>query len=189
MSNPIETTKDRIRAEAQRLFVERGVDAVSVRAIARAVGMSAANLYAHYKSRDELVADLFAKGLAEYGRRLGEAAQVPGDVRVRVEAMVRLICLLHDEDETRFRFLLLTQHRNLSGIDRRADSNPVEVVQRTISAAMQAGEIRTGDPALLAAAIVGIVIQAATFHVYGRIDRRLGEMSDEIVALCLRVLP
>ena len=184
-----ETTKDRIRSEAQRLFVERGVDAVSVRDIARAVGMSAANLYAHYKSRDELVADLFVTGLAEYGRRLSEAAKTPGDVRPRVEAMVRLICLLHSEDEIRFRFLLLTQHRNLSGIDRNADSNPVEVVQRTISAAMKAGEIPAGDPALIAAAIVGIVIQAATFHVYGRIDRSLSEMSDEIVALCLRVLP
>jgi AcrR family transcriptional regulator len=189
MSNPSETTKDRIRSEAQRLFAERGIDAVSVRDIARAVGMSAANLYAHYKSRDELVADLFVTGIAEYGRRLSEAAKVPGDVRARIAAMVRLICLLYDEDETRFRFLLLTQHQNLNAIDRHADSNPMEVVQRTIASAAKGGEISGGDPTLIAAAIVGIVIQAATFHVYGRIDRRLGEMTEEIVALCLKVLP
>ena len=51
--------------------------------------------------------------------------------------------------------------------------------------AVIAGEATVRDPQLLTAAIVGIVVQAATFRLYGRIGRSLDEMADEIVDLCL----
>ena len=50
--------KERIKREAMRLFVEHGVDAVSMRDIADAVGMKAPSLYAHFRSREDLIGDL-----------------------------------------------------------------------------------------------------------------------------------
>ena len=179
------STKDRIRQEALHLFAEQGIAAVSVKQIAAAVGMTASNLYAHYKSRDDLIEDLFCAGYADYGRRLAEVAGRPAPFHDRLEAMVRLICRLHDEDADLFRFLLLTQHRNLPGIDARSPLNPVEIVQRTVESAIAAGDIPAArDPAVTAAAVIGCVLQPAVFCTYGRLGRTMTEAADDIVALC-----
>jgi len=179
--------KERIKREAMRLFVEHGTDAVSMRDIADAVGMKAPSLYAHFRSRDDLIGELFHASYAAYGRRLAEAASIPGGFRRRLEAMVRVVCALHAEDELLFNFLLLTQHGFLRQVPP-ADDNPVEVICRSVAAAMDAGEIPPGDATLLAGAIIGIIVQPATFKLYGRLSQGLGELADEIVALCLKVV-
>lgn len=183
--------RERVREQALRLFAERGVDAVSMRDIAGAAGMKAASLYNHWPSREALVRELFLDGYAGYGRRLAELADGPGMFVERLERMVRLVCRLHGEDHTLFRFLLLNQHHHLAAFDEAA-ANPVEVFQRTVEGAMREGEIPYADPALMTAAIVGILVQAATFHLYGgavgRLPQRLDAMADDIATLCNRLL-
>lgn len=174
-------TRERIKQEAMGLFVERGVDAVSVRDIADRVGMKPSNLYAHFRSREELVQELFAEGYAEYGRQL--RAVPPGPFAERLTAMIHLICRLHDQDTTRFRFLLLSQHAALSGVD--AGGTPVDVVQETVTEAMEKGEVRADDPALLTAMIVGVVLQAATFRMYGRLATDLAGLAPRLAEACL----
>ena len=176
-------TRGRIKQEAMRLFVERGVDAVSVRDIADAVGMKPSNLYAHFHSREDLVRELFAEGYAEYGRQLR-------DVRgrgfaERLAAMIHLICRLHDEDTTRFRFLLLSQHAALAGSG--AEDSPIDVVQDAVRHAMETNELLPGDPAVLTAMVVGIVLQAATFRMYGRLTTDLTRLAPQLADACLRL--
>ena len=112
---------------------------------------------------------------------------MPGGFRVQLEAMVRVVCGLHTEDELLFNFLLLTQHGFLRRIPE-TEHNPVEVICRSVAAAMEAGEIPAGNATLLAGAIIGIIVQPATFKLYGRLKQRLGELTDEIVELCLKVV-
>lgn len=181
------TPKDRIKREAMRLFVEHGVDAVSMRDIADAVGMKAPSLYAHFRSREELIGTLFHASYTEYGRVLAEAAAGPGGFRTQLAAMVRAICGLHAADELLFNFLLLTQHASLRQ-DLPEERNPVAVICRWVADAMEAGEIPAGNATLLAGAIIGVIVQAATFRLYGRLTQGLAELADEIVALCLRIV-
>lgn len=187
MTNP-SPTRARIRAEALKLFVAHGVAEVSVRDIARAVGMSAPNLYAHYAGRDALVADLFRTGYADYGQRLTAARDSAEGFAAQLAAMVRLICRLYDEDEAQFRFLLLNQHAHLNRIAPDAPDNPIDILHQTIAAAMDRGELPPGDAALRTAAVVGIVVQAATFRLYGRLGSGLGALAEEIIILCRKVL-
>jgi AcrR family transcriptional regulator len=177
-------TRQRIKNEATRLFVEHGVADVSVRDIALAVGMKAPNLYAHFRSRDDLVQELFAEGYAAYGALMAEAAASVPDFRGQLEAMLRLICRLHDEDVVRFRFLLLSQHASLANISPGDQRNPVDTLQRIIEAAMQRGELPALDPALLAAMVVGVVVQTATFVLYGRVRATMTDLADTLVAAC-----
>jgi AcrR family transcriptional regulator len=179
--------RDLIKTEALRLFVERGPDAVSVRDIAAACAMKPSNLYAHFESREALLAELFHEGYAEYGAILADAAATPGPFRLRLDRMIRTICRLHDEDNTRFRFLVMTQHGSLATVPR-DEHNPVEIVCRTVAAAMQAGEIPTREPELMAMALIGIIVQPATARLYGRLVGGLLERADEIVAMCWRAL-
>jgi AcrR family transcriptional regulator len=179
--------KERIKREAMRLFVEHGVDAVSMRDIAEAVGMKAPSLYAHFRNREELIGALFYVSYTEYGRVLAEAASGPGGFRWQLDVMVRAICALHAEDELLFNFLLLTQHASLRQ-PMPEDRNPVEVICRWVADAMGRGEIPAGNATLVAGAIIGVIVQNATFRLYGRLTEGLAAHVDEIVALCLRIV-
>jgi AcrR family transcriptional regulator len=53
-------TKDKIFDAAIDLFAERGYDHVSVRDIARAVGLTEGAVYKHYSSKDEILESIFA---------------------------------------------------------------------------------------------------------------------------------
>jgi AcrR family transcriptional regulator len=178
--------RETIKTEALRLFAQRGVDAVSVQDIATACDMAKPNLYAHFASKDALVRALFEEGYREYGRQMREALGQPGPFRQRIGQLVRLICRLHDEDSLRFRFILMTQHANLPHT-RLGEANPVEIVIALVSRAMEAGEIPPRDPVMVAACIVGLVLQPATFLQYGRLTGKLAAMADDIVAMCMRV--
>jgi AcrR family transcriptional regulator len=175
-------TRQRIKDEAMALFVARGVDAVSVRDIAAAVGMKAPNLYAHFRSRDELVHELFAEGYAAYGAMLADVSASASTFAAKLDGMVRLICRLHDEEPTRFRFLLITQHGSLSNVDPGDVVNPVEFLQRTVQAAMDTGELPPGNAALITAMMTGIVVQTATFLLYGRLGGRMHDHADIVAA-------
>ena len=179
--------RELIKAEALRLFVERGVDAVSVRDIAAACDMKASNLYAHFAAKEALVAELFHEGYGEYGALLAAAAQQPAPFRRRLESMVRTICRLHDEDNIRFRFLVMTQHGYLKHVAR-DERNPVEVICRSVRTAMEAGEIPTREAEFVAMAVIGMIVQPATARLYGRLPGGLLERADEIVAMCWRAV-
>lgn len=60
------TARARIRDEALRLFAERGPDAVTMRDIAAAAGVSAALLIRHYGSKDGLVEAVDAHVVAAF---------------------------------------------------------------------------------------------------------------------------
>ncbi|MEI6101998.1 MAG: helix-turn-helix domain-containing protein [Eubacteriales bacterium] len=58
-------TRDRILKEALLLFSEKGFDAVSVRTIAKAVGIKESSLYNHFTGKE----DIFGSIISEYNAR------------------------------------------------------------------------------------------------------------------------
>ena len=71
-----ESTLTEIRATARRLLVDQGPEAVSLRGIAREMGMSAPALYRYYDSREDLltalVIDCYEELIGEMTRRRDE---------------------------------------------------------------------------------------------------------------------
>jgi AcrR family transcriptional regulator len=179
--------RELIKAQATRLFVEHGVDTVSVRDIAAACEMKPSNLYAHFASRDALVAELFHDGYGEYGDIMANIANSPDPFRKRLERLIREICRLHDQDTVRFRFLVLTQHGFLHHVER-TERNPVEVICHAVAEAMDLGEIPRHEVELTALAVIGLIVQPATGLLYGRLTGGLLERADTIVGMCWRVL-
>lgn len=55
--------RDFIRRAAKKLFVERGLDATSVREIAREAGYTTGAIYFHYESKEALYADILKESL------------------------------------------------------------------------------------------------------------------------------
>jgi len=86
-------TQARLLDAAERLFAERGIDAVSVRAVNAAAGANVAAVHYHFGSKEQLVAAVLRRRMDVLGeRRLAMLSALPADrppeVRAVVEALV-----------------------------------------------------------------------------------------------------
>jgi AcrR family transcriptional regulator len=148
------STRDRILAAALDLFGTRGVDAVSLDEIARAVGVRKQTVLYWFESKDALVDEVLAVAAAELVIVIDAALRAaPNDPLDRIDAVVRAV------------FRPAVRRPALLGLIRevsRLDSEPAErlrgriqsLVDRAVGylgAEMDAGRLRRGDPRLVAA--------------------------------------
>lgn len=68
-----ESTTERIRAAAYEIVRDRGVDALSMRALADAVNVKAPSLYKHVRDKDEVIADVQARAMHKLAAALAAA--------------------------------------------------------------------------------------------------------------------
>jgi AcrR family transcriptional regulator len=171
-----EDTKARVERAALTLFVARGVAETTTKEIAMAASVAEGTIYRYFPSKEQLALDLFLRhhqGLAE---ALAEAQRPAKGLRAKIEAIVRCYCEWADRDWTLFAYHLLNQHSFLIQVPDDM-ANPVTVVRDVISQAMKAGEIPKRNIDLVAASAIGVVMQAATYKVYGRFT---GDLSDHV---------
>ncbi len=168
MSDTLATARERApsRGEtaiikgAARLFSERGFDGVSMRDIADAAGVSKANIYHHFASKQALYVAVLSARAAETRALLEELSEreVPFAERARRFVSAHLASIL--EHSQTFRLLL---RESLSEDDRQARALADDVVgenfQRLVTIlrdGQRAGVIRSDfDPALCATLLVG----------------------------------
>jgi AcrR family transcriptional regulator len=160
--------KEKVERAAIELFAANGVDGASIGEVAALAGVSQGALYRHYPSKEDLARTLFATAYRRIGAELTEIRGLHPGIAARIAAMVAHFCTLYDKDPALFRFLLLTQHNFLPQLDAASNEPPV-VIASVIADAVAAGQLAPIDPALGAAVIMGVVLQTATFHLYGRI--------------------
>ncbi len=171
-----EETKSRLERAALTLFVARGVAETTTKEIAMAASVAEGTIYRYFPSKEQLALDLFLRhhqGLAE---ALAEAQRPAKGLRTKIEAIVRCYCEWADRDWTLFAYHLLNQHSFLIQVPDDM-ANPVTVVRDVISQAMKAGEIPKRNVDLAAASAIGVVMQAATYKVYGRFT---GDLTDHV---------
>ena len=171
-----EDTKSRLERAALTLFVARGVAETTTKEIAMAASVAEGTIYRYFPSKEQLALDLFLRhhqGLAE---ALADAQRPAKALRAKIEAIVRCYCEWADRDWTLFAYHLLNQHSFLIQVPDDM-ANPVAVVRDVISQAMKAGEIPRRNVDLVAASAIGVVMQAATYKVYGRFT---GDLSDHV---------
>ncbi len=73
-AGPVSDLADRLLDAARQLLTERGLDAVTIREVARMAGVSHGAPRRHFPSRAQLLAALAARGFAELGDRVRRAA-------------------------------------------------------------------------------------------------------------------
>ena len=174
-------TRQRIEEAATRLFVERGITETSVRDITRQVGISEGALYRHFESKEDLVWQTFEQNYTQFARELASLGAGAPTAKEKVAAMIRGFCRAHDDNPTRFNFLVFVQHGQLSKLSREAPT-PVTVMRAVLARAIEQSEIPPQDPDLATALVLGAVLQPATFAAYGRIALKLEPVSDRLVA-------
>ena len=171
-----------IRRAALRCFSRLGYDATRVKHIAAEAGVSDAALYAHWKGKEELAADVYAEGIKAYAETIsGIAARAGSSVEARVKAIARASLALYRTEPEAWTFLIQGQGRFLATLE--ADfPYPIHVIERLIAEGQADGSVRDGDVRLLA----GIATGCFTYPVIVAIFARAGTVdagSDEAAAL------
>ena len=128
-----------LRAAAE-LIEKKGVDALSLREVARRAGVSHNAPYRHFRSRGALLAALAVAGFERFRKELADAEQA-GGLRARGEAYIRFA-------------LARPQHFRLMfgpGLDSAVDANLHEQATRTFGGLQQAISAHAGKEAPYAA--------------------------------------
>lgn len=89
------TTKERILYEAMKLFSIHGFDSVSIRTIAKEVGVANSALYKHFKSKQEIFDAIVARSKERFKQQYTVAFQ-----SIQSQKQMKDICLLMYEFQT-----------------------------------------------------------------------------------------
>lgn len=172
------STRERILEVSLDLFGTRGVDAVSLDEIARAVGVRKQTVLYWFASKDDLVDEVLAIASAELVIVIDAALRAaPDDPLDRIDAVVRAVF----RPAVR-RPALLGLIREMSRLDaaqaERLRGRLAPLVDRAVGyldAEMDAGRLRSGDPRLIAAlgyaTLTGIATEPEALRAVGwRLD-------------------
>ncbi|MEM9667681.1 MAG: TetR/AcrR family transcriptional regulator [Pseudomonadota bacterium] len=179
--------RPKIERAALELFIGEGVDAATTRDIADKAGVSEGALYRHYKGKDELAFSLFMETHNRLGALVVEAAKTEGSLEDRVRAIVSAYCQLADDDWLLFSFHLVSLHKFIPHDTKRPD-DPVSITETLIAELMTAGEIPRGDPAILAAMVLGVVLQAGEHKAYNRLHGPFSAHADAFTRAIIAIL-
>ena len=171
---------------AAGLFAARGVDGATTREIAAAAGCSEGAIYRYWPSKEALARDLFMAVHRRLASDIRNCAATGSTVEQQAAAIVRVYCGFADWQWERFAFHLLSTSRYLPTPE--GEDNPVAAAEDLVRAAMQRGEIPRGDPALVAAMALGVVLQAALHKLYGRIEGGLRPHAPAMTRAVIAVL-
>jgi AcrR family transcriptional regulator len=73
-----------LRESARAILEEEGLEALSLRSVARRAGVSHAAPYRHYASREALLADVACEGVNNLRAELAQASTAPGEKSERI---------------------------------------------------------------------------------------------------------
>jgi AcrR family transcriptional regulator len=174
-------TVRRLQEAALRLFGERGYHGVSVREIAEAAGVRASSLYAHFESKEALLADLMVLGHEEHRDRLRGALL---DAGAEPEEQVRAVVRAHVGMHATFPLLARVANRELSALSPESLRRVLAVrldaerlMQDVVVRGVRLGAFRVEEPWLAVAAMGAMGIRVAEWW-----DQERGFTEEQVAA-------
>lgn len=155
MTNTIPTAAALVEA-GRELFGRHGYDGTSVRSLTRRAGANLGAVTYHFGSKEALYRAVLARGLEPLAAGVTEIAGQPGDALDRLEWVIRLCCsyLAENRDVPSLLVRQVAAGEDLPEPARGAVSRIEAVLAGIITDGQGAGEIRAGDPHLLARSVL-----------------------------------
>ncbi|HEV2377693.1 MAG TPA: TetR/AcrR family transcriptional regulator [Streptosporangiaceae bacterium] len=184
-------TRGRILHAALGLFSEYGFHGTSIRQIASKVGINPATLYAHYPSKEQILAELVLLGHQElYDRLRGALAAADKAPAARLAALVREHAVIHAD----YPLLAVVANTELHVLSAGHAATALTLRARcreflvgVLADGASSGEFQLVDPTLTAVAISGLGMQVAHWFAPGMGYTR-EQVADAYVHLALRMV-
>ncbi|MDJ0426066.1 TetR/AcrR family transcriptional regulator [Rhodococcus fascians] len=152
--------------EAERSIARDGVDALSLRQLARDVGVSHAAPARHFRDKQALLDALALHGFQEMNRRMVDAATGPGELLAKFRGVARAYLGFAVEHPQLLDVMYSTKHHpEASEQLKDVAHESMAATESWLHAAMDAGVITEASPAVLArvafASVHGLAVLAA----------------------------
>lgn len=163
-------SRDRILAAARRIHRTEGVAGLSLRAVAREVGLTPMAIYRHFEGKDALLMALVAEGFAELEAVFAKAV----DARTPLKAIERLLLAYGDfalAEPEAFELMFLIRRPAVPEAPaslRTSPSSSFEVAISAVREAIEAGDLKPGDPAEIILTAWATVHGLIALHLTGR---------------------
>ncbi|MDJ0334098.1 TetR/AcrR family transcriptional regulator [Salinibacterium sp. G-O1] len=150
---PAKDVRSAILTEATRLFKENGVDGISMRQIADAIGYSATTIYLHFTDKNHLMYAVCEAGFAEFGESLGAAASSTSDPLEQLRAVGRAYVEFGLTHPLHYDVMFIRPRAwaigrlvdEIEGADRPEPESFVALIT-LVAVAMKSGALRSSDP-------------------------------------------
>ncbi|EFL13006.1 TetR/AcrR family transcriptional regulator [Streptomyces sp. C] len=157
---------------AETVLTESGVEGLSLRALARDLGVSHAAPSRHFRDRQALLDALAVSGFTRLNTRLRAAAEAPGPVPDRLAALGRAYVDFAVTHAPLLNLMFSAKRADDSSAElRELGHHSLDTTAGLIARAQAEGFVREGDPARLA--------QVAFSTVHGLATLALGSLLDD----------
>ena len=155
--------RERLCEAAERLFAEKGPDAVTMRQLSAELGVSPMTPYRYFEDKDDILAAVRTNGFTRFAEKLEAARAKAGDARTKGEAVGEAYVAFALEHPHSYKLMFdlnqpnIEKYPDLIAAGQRARATMTDHVQDSIAAGLFAG-----DPEqigmMLWAAVHGIVV-------------------------------
>jgi AcrR family transcriptional regulator len=149
-------TPESILGAARQLFARRGFDGASIRAITKGAGANLGAVTYHFGSKQALYEAVLDRVLSPLAERVARAASAEGEALARIEEVVRAFFAHLDENPDMPQLMLqeIAAGKEPPAPVRRVLGQVSGVLVELVRIGQAHGEIRSGDPLLLALSCV-----------------------------------
>jgi AcrR family transcriptional regulator len=183
-------TRGRILAVALHLFAESGYSGTSIREIAAAAQLQSASLYAHYPSKEHILAELIVIGHEEHHQRLRSALlESQPEPAEQLAALVRAHVRVHCE----YSMLTVVANNELHALSPKLAAPALATRQRStdlfeevITRGVQRGDFGPPHVWMAVAAIGGMGIRVANWY-SPEFELSVDEVADAYAEFALRI--
>ena len=173
-SAEVDAFRARLCAVAQKRFAKQGVDGVSMRQLAEALGCSPMTPYRYFRNKEEILAAVRAAAFDRFASALEEAARkTRGDLRAGGQAMgeAYIRFALGSPDAYRLMFDLSQPHPDRYPELVRASARARHMMSAALEALVKAG-IFVGDPQLLGYVFWATMHGLVVLHLAGKLPKK-----------------
>jgi AcrR family transcriptional regulator len=175
-------------AQAERTVRERGVQALSLRELAREVGVSHGAPRRHFPDRQALLDALAEAGFTRLGQALQDAFDDAGeDFRARLQATAAAYIRFATRDAALLELMFAAKHEQQSGDLQAAAENTFAVLLELIRQGQREGVLESGDPERVGMVLFATIQGIAALVTGGMVEtEQLDALLADAVAYFLR---
>jgi len=156
----------RILKAARQIFETKGIDALSMRALASRVGLSAAALYRYFPGKGDVLAALWQEGVRALEARLDQISSAEPDAMRALAALAHTYADFARGDPDLYRLLFSI---NVETDDRMRDSDDTDfrtyrIVRERMAQAVAEGRVAPADPDLATQILWSAIHGALSLH-------------------------
>jgi len=172
----------RILVAALDLFVERGFHNVSVHDVQKRANVSIGSIYNHFGGKEGIAKALYDHLMKEFEEMIDEIIAEELSDRERCNKIILQLFEYTEKRRNVVSYMLHAKHREfLPDEPPVCSSTPFKAMRDIVQQGMTSGEIRTGDPWIITAALFGGAIRMIHLRLEGVIKHPLTCYYDELI--------